>query len=148
MRQIIRNILKEENDNLKNRFMKSVKMIPYIIESNVDSNLITGVEVQNVTFDSRYTEIAGDLIITSWHEDPDLFEFTQQLRTIDKELDKVLLNYSFKSNGSFGRNTGKYNNLMWYFIGCEWSSDNQFILKMKYAFRQEDYDEDDDEESN
>lgn len=142
MKELIRNILKEENDNLKNRFMKSVKRIPYIIESNVDSNLITGVEIQNVTFDSRYTEIAGDLIITSWHEDPDLIEFTLQLRRIDMELDKVLLNYSFKSNGSFGRNTGEHINLMWYFVGCEWSSDDQFILKMKYAFRQEEYDED------
>ena len=132
MKELIRNILKEENDNLKNRFMKSVKRIPYIIESNVDSNLITGVEIQ----------IAGDLIITSWHEDPDLIEFTLQLRRIDMELDKVLLNYSFKSNGSFGRNTGEHINLMWYFVGCEWSSDDQFILKMKYAFRQEEYDED------
>ena len=61
---------------------------------------------------------------------------------IDGELDKVLLKYSFKSNGSFGRNIGKYNNLMWYFIGCEWSSDNEYILKMRYAFRQEEYDED------
>ena len=142
MRELIKHILKEDNDNLKNRFMKSVTRIPYIMESNVDSNLITGIEIENVTFDSRYTEIAGDLIITSWNEDPDLFEFTEQLRKVDKEIDKVFLKYSFKSNGSFGRNTGKYNNLMWYFIGCEWSSDNQFILKMKYAFRQEDYEED------
>lgn len=143
MKNKISRIVKEELDNSKReKFIKSVKKLGFILESEVNSNLITNIEIENVTFDERYTEIAGDLIITSWHEDPDLFEFTQQLRTIDKELDKVLLNYSFKSNGSFGRNTGKYNNLMWYFIGCEWSSDNQFILKMKYAFRQEDYEED------
>ena len=142
MKKLIKNILNEETEGLRERFIRSAESLPYIIESIVDTNLISGVEVDNITFDERYTEIAGDIIITSWHEDPDLFEFTQQLRRIDGELDKVLLKYSFKDNGSFGRNTGKYNNLMWYFIGCEWSSDNQFILKMTYAFRQEEYDED------
>ena len=142
MKNLIKNILNEETEGLRERFIRSAESLPYIVESIVDTNLISGVEVDNITFDERYTEIAGDIIITSWHEDPDLFEFTQQLRRIDGELDKVLLKYSFKDNGSFGKNTGKYNNLMWYFIGCEWSSDNQFILKMTYAFRQEEYDED------
>lgn len=142
MKDLIKNILNEETEGLREKFIRSAESIPYIVESIVDTNLINGVEVDNITFDERYTEIAGDIIITSWHEDPDLFEFTQQLRRIDGELDKVLLKYSFKDNGSFGRNIGKYNNLMWYFIGCEWSSDNQFILKIKYAFRQEEYDED------
>lgn len=142
MKDLIKDILNEETDGLRERFVRSAESIPYIIESIVDKELINGVEVENITFDERYTEIAGDIILTSWHEDPDLFEFTRQLGRIDKELDKVLLKYSFKDNGSFGRNIGKYNNLMWYFIGCEWSSDNQFILKMKYAFRQEEYDED------
>ena len=142
MKDLIKDILNEETEGLREKFIRSAESIPYIVESIVDTNLINGVEVDNITFDERYTEIAGDIIITSWHEDPDLFEFTQQLRRIDGELDKVLLKYSFKSNGSFGKNTGKYNNLMWYFIGCEWSSDNEFILKMTYAFRQEEYDED------
>ena len=141
MKDLIKDILNEETEGLREKFIRSAESIPYIVESIVDTNLISGVEVDNITFDERYTEIAGDIIITSWHEDPDLFEFTQQLRRIDGELDKVLLKYSFKDNGSFGRNTDKYNNLMWYFIGCEWSSDNQFILKMTYAFRQEEYDE-------
>jgi len=135
-------MLRENDSELKSRFIRSTEAIPYIIESIVDTNLINDIEVQNITFDERYIEIAGDLVITSWNEDPDLFEFTRQLGRIDKELGKVLLKYSFKSNGSFGKNIGKYNNLMWYFIGCEWSSDNQFILKMTYAFRQEEYDED------
>ena len=141
MKDLIKDILNEETGGLREKFIRSAESIPYIVESIVDTNLINGVEVDNITFDERYTEIAGDIILTSWHEDPDLFEFTQQLRRIDGELDKVLLKYSFKDNGSFGRNTGKYNNLMWYFIGCEWSTDNEFILKMTYAFRQEEYDE-------
>ena len=142
MKNLIKNILNEETEGLRERFVRSAESIPYIVESIVDTNLINGVEVENITFDEKYTEIAGDIIVTSWNEDPDLYEFTQQLRRVDNELDKVLLKYSFKDNGSFGRNTDKYNNLMWYFIGCEWSSDNNFILKVKYAFRQEEYDED------
>ena len=142
MKETIRKILKEQNESLKERFIKSANKMVYIIETHVGSNLITNIEIENIIFDEKYKEISGDLIITSWHEDPDLLEFTQQLRRVDNELDKVLLKYSFKENGSFGSNTGKYNNLMWYFIGCEWSSDNNFILKVKYAFRQEEYDED------
>ena len=142
MKNLIKNILNEETEGLREKFIRSVESLPYIIESIVDTNLINGVEVENITFDEKYTEIAGDIIITSWNEDPDLYEFTQQLRRIDNELDKVLLKYSFKDNGSFRQNIGKYNNLMWYFIGCEWSSNNEFILKMRYAFRQEEYDED------
>ena len=142
MKDLIKNILNEETEGLREKFIRSTESIPYIIESIVDTNLINGVEIKNITFDEKYSEIAGDLVITSWNEDPDLYEFTQQLRRVDSELDKVLLKYSFKSNGSFGRNIGKFNNLMWYFIGCEWSSDNQFILKMTYTFRQEEYDED------
>lgn len=142
MRHKIRQILKENDGELKSRFIRSTESIPYIIESIVDTNLITNIEIENIRFDQKYTEISAELVITSWNEDPDLFEFTRQLGRIDGELDKVLLKYSFKSNGSFGKNTGKYNNLMWYFIGCEWSSDNEFILKMTYAFRQDEYDED------
>ena len=142
MKNLIKNILNEETEGLREKFIRSTESIPYIVESIVDTNFINGVEIKNITFDEKYTEIAGDIIVTSWNEDPDLYEFTQQLRRVDNELDKVLLKYSFKDNGSFGRNTGKYNNLMWYFIGCEWSSDNQFILKMTYTFRQEEYDED------
>jgi hypothetical protein len=142
MRQKIRQILKENDGGLRSRFIKSAKSIPYIMESIVDTNLINNIEVDNITFDERYTEIQGDIIITSWHEDPDLIEFTQQLRKVESELDKVLLKYSFKENGSFGRNTGKYNNLMWYFVACDWSSDNDDTLNMRYVFRQEDYEED------
>jgi hypothetical protein len=41
MKELIRHILKEENENLKERFVRSAKSIPYIIQSNVDSNLFT-----------------------------------------------------------------------------------------------------------
>ena len=142
MRQNIRQTLKENDGGLRSKFIKSANSIPYIMESIVDTNLINNIEVDNITFDERYTEIQGDIIITSWHEDPDLIEFTQQLRKVDSELDKVLLKYSFKENGSFGRNIGKYNNLMWYFVSCDWSSDNDYTLNMRYVFRQEDYEED------
>ena len=73
MRQKIRQILTENDGGLRNRFIKSAKSIPYIVESIVDTNLINNIEVDNITFDERYNEIAGDIIITSWHEDPDLF---------------------------------------------------------------------------
>ena len=117
MKELIRHILKEENENLKERFARSAQSIPYIIESNVDSNLFTNVEIENVYYNDRSNEIEGELLITSWCEDPDLLSFTNQLKLVDKELSTVLLNYSFTSNGSFGKKKGKYNNLMFWFIG-------------------------------
>lgn len=142
MKQIIRKILKEEEDDKRERFIRSAKKLGFILETEVNSNMITDIEINNITYDSKYNEIAGDINITSWCEDPDLFEFTNQLKLVDKEMDKVLLNYTFSSNGSFNKKKGKYNNMMWYFVGCEWMAEGDYILKMKYHFRQEEYDDD------
>jgi hypothetical protein len=142
MKQIIRKILKEEEDDKRERFIRSAKKLGFILETEVNSNIITDIEINNITYDSKYNEIAGDINITSWCEDPDLFEFTNQLKLVDKEMDKVLLNYTFSSNGSFNKKKGKYNNMMWYFVGCEWMAEGDYILKMKYHFRQEEYDDD------
>ena len=141
MKELIRHILKEESENLKERFARSAQSIPYIIESNVDSSLITNIEIANINDISRSNEIEGELLITSWCEDPDLFSFTDQLKIVDKEIGKVLLNYSFTSNGSFGKKKGKYNNLMCWFVGCEWNAGGDYSMKMKYHFTQEEYDD-------
>lgn len=141
MKQTIKKILKEEDDK-RERFIRSAKKLGFILETEVNSNMITDIEINNITYDSKYNEIVGDINITSWCEDPDLFEFTNQLKLVDKEMDKVLLNYTFSSNGSFNKKKGKYNNMMWYFVGCEWMAEGDYILKMKYHFRQEEYDDD------
>jgi len=142
MRSKILKILKEEGDDKRERFIKSAKKLGFILETEVNSNIITDIEINNITYDPKYNEIAGDINITSWCEDPDLFEFTNQLKLVDKEMDKVLLNYTFSSNGSFNKKKGIYNNMMWYFVGCEWMVEGDYILKMKYHFRQEEYDDD------
>ena len=142
MKQTIRKILKEEGDDKQERFIRSAKKLGFILETEVNSNIITDIEINNITYDPKYNEILGDILITSWCEDPDLFEFTNQLKLVDKEMDKVLLNYTFSSNGSFNKKKGQYNNLMWYFVGCEWMAEGNYILKMKYHFRQDEYDDD------
>jgi hypothetical protein len=140
MKETIRKILKEQNEGLKERFIKSANKMVYIIETHVGSNLITNIEIENIIFDEKYKEISGDLIITSWCEDPDILEFIRTLKMVDKEIEKVLLNYTFRSNGSFGEK-GEWNNLMWYMIACNWDIDNNYEIKMKYHFRQEEYDD-------
>jgi len=132
-------MLKESDSELKSRFIKSAESLEYIIESLVDTNLITNIEINNIHYSPKYNEILGDILITSWCEDPDLLQFTNQLKSVDQEMDKVLLNYSFREDGTFGKNKGKYNNLMWYLVGCEWSTEGDYILKMKYHFIQEEY---------
>jgi hypothetical protein len=141
MKQIIKKILKEENENLKERFVRSAQKIAWILQSNVDSSLITNIETANINYIDRSNEIEGELLITSWCEDPDLLSFTNQLKLVDKELSTVLLNYTFTSNGSFGKKKGKYNNLMFWFIGCEWSAGGEYTMKIKYQFIQEEYDD-------
>jgi len=142
MKELIRHILKEEeNENLKERFVRSAQSIPYIIQSNVDSNLFTEIEIENINYNNTHNSIDGELLITSWCEDPDLLSFTNQLKLVDKELDTILLNYSFTSNGSFKKKKGKYNNMMFWFVGCEWSAEGDYTMKMKYHFTQEEYDD-------
>ena len=111
MKELIKHILKEikmikENEelgqNLKEKFIRSAQKIAWILQSNVDSSLITNIEIANINYISRSNEIEGELLITSWCEDPDLFSFTDQLKIVDKEIGKVLINYTFSSNGSFG----------------------------------------------
>ena len=142
MKKIIKKILKEEGEGLEERFIRSAKKLGFILETEVNSNLITDVEINNIHYSPKYNEILGDILITSWCDDPDLLQFTNQLKEVDEEIDKVLLNYQFSSNGSFNKKKGQYNNLMWYFIGCEWSTEGNYILKMKYHFIQEQYDDD------
>lgn len=141
MEKTIKKILKEEGNGIESRFIKSAKKLGFILETEVNSNIITDVEINNIYYMPQTNEISGDIVITSWCEDPDLLEFTNQLKMVDKEMDKVLLNYQFSSNGSFNKKRGKYNNLMWYFIGCEWMAEGDYILKMKYHFGQEEYED-------
>jgi hypothetical protein len=141
MRSQILKILKEEEDDKRERFIRSAKKLGFILETHVDSNLITNIEINNITYDPKYNEISGDIIITSWCEDPDLLEFTNQLKAVDKEMDKVLLNFTFSSNGSLNKKKGQYNNMMWYVLACNWDIDNNYEMKIKYTFRQEEYDD-------
>ena len=141
MKELIRKVLKEDTSELKEKFIRSAQKIPWILQSSVDLSLITNIEIGNINYYNPNNTIEGELLITSWCEDPDLFSFTDQLKTVDKELDKVLLNYSFTSNGSFGEKKGKYNNLMCWFVGCEWNAEGDYSMKMKYHFMQEEYDD-------
>ncbi len=140
MEKTIKKILKEEGNGVESRFIKSAKKLGFILETEVNPNIITDVEINNIYYMPKTNEISGDIVITSWCEDPDLLEFTNQLKVVDKEMDKVLMNYQFSSNGSFNKKKSQYNNMMWYFIGCEWSAEGDYILKMKYHFGQDEYD--------
>lgn len=140
MKTIIKNILNEETEGLRGRFIRSAESLPYIIESIVDSKLITGIEINNINYNDKNKTINGELIITSWNEDPDVLSFRHKLGRVDKELNRALMNYSFTSDGVFGKNKDKNSNFMWWFFGCEWNtSTNNDELIMIYEFRQEDY---------
>ena len=100
MKELIRKVLKEDTSDLKEKFIRSAQKIAWILQSNTDSNLITNIEISNINYNERVNNINGEILITSWCDDPDLLSFTNQLKLVDKEIEKTLLNYSFSSNGS------------------------------------------------
>ncbi len=84
MKDLIRKVLKEDTSNLKEKFIRSAQKIPWILQSSVDLSLITNIEIGNINYYNVHNSIEGELLITSWCEDPDLFSFTDQLKTVDK----------------------------------------------------------------
>lgn len=70
IRRSIKKLLKEQDENLEQKFLKSATKFRWILESQVDQNLITDISLENVKYDQKYNEISGDLLITSWCEDP------------------------------------------------------------------------------
>ena len=97
------------------------------------------------------SEVKDDLINFDFTV-PQFFDkekFKINVELIPNKLTKELieenskLEYIFKVIlGSFNKKKGQYNNLMWYFVGCEWMAEGNYILKMKYHFRQDEYDDD------
>ena len=136
MRRLIK-----ENENKKEKVADSIQTLLHIVEANKKSKFIESLELGDVYISDRYNTIECNIQVMGWCEDPDLLQFTNQLKEVDEEMDKVLLNYQFSSNGSFNKKKGQYNNLMWYLVGCEWSTEGDYILKMKYHFIQEEYDD-------
>ena len=143
MEQIIKKVLKEETDDLKQKFVNSLLSLGYIIETTTSSN-IESVEIENINFIEKYPYIAGDLIIKTYCEDHDFRSLGVVLDRADDEILDVTRNYSFTKEGSLIKKTDERD---WYLyimpIGVSWTTEgqNQFDVIMKYHIYQDEYDD-------
>jgi hypothetical protein len=144
MKDIIKNILKEEQEysDLEQRFRNSMQKLQYIFESNVSSE-IDSVEISQIEFDPKYTEIQANLTVKSYYEDHDFGSLAKQIDRLEDEVYKIQGEYTFTENGGLIKG-GPDND--WFMscipIGMKWQAggDESFILTLDFWVRQDEYD--------
>lgn len=140
MRRTIKKILKEETtDDVKDRFKRSVITLQYILESSLNSNIISEVEINNTNIyrSGAALTVEAEINIKSYCEDPDFYEFQKAMNRADEELNKVLNEYNFEENGSIKRIGNR--NLSYFLIGVNWDTET-YDLNMKYYMMQDEFD--------
>ena len=138
MKEVIKKILKEENENTKETVKTSFQTLLYIIESNTNNKFIEEVSLEKVNFYENYGTIEGFINVKSYCEDPDVGAFTNVVDRIDTELYNVIKNYEFNRDGTLKKNEEKYAYLMFLFSGCQWDYRTS-ELHMKYALIQDEF---------
>jgi hypothetical protein len=143
MKDIIKNILKEERDGeLEQRFRNSMQKLQYIFESNISSE-IDSVEISEIEFDPKYIQIRAKLTVKSYFEDHDFGSIGRHADSIENEVYKINQQYTFTENGGLIRR-GSDNDWM---LGClpvgmKWQAggDESFILTLDFWVNQDEYD--------
>jgi hypothetical protein len=143
MKDIIKNILKEEQDGeLEQRFRNSMQKLEYIFESNISSE-IDSVEISEIEFDPKYIQIRAKLTVKSYFEDHDFGSIGRHADSIENEIYKINQQYTFTENGGLIRR-GPDNDWM---LGCmpigmKWQAggEESFVLTLEFWVNQDEYD--------
>jgi hypothetical protein len=143
MKDIIKNILKEEQDGeLEQRFRNSMQKLEYIFESNISSE-IDSVEISEIEFDPKYIQIRAKLTVKSYFEDHDFGSIGRHADSIENEVYKINQQYTFTENGGLIRR-GSDNDWM---LGClpigmKWQAggEESFVLTLEFWVNQDEYD--------
>jgi hypothetical protein len=143
MKKLIRHILKEdEENNLEQRFRNSMQKLQYIFESQVSSE-IDSVEISQIEFDPKYTEIQANLTVKSYYEDHDFGSLAKHIDSLEDEVYKIQGKYTFTENGGLIKR-GPDND---WFMSCvpismKWQAggEESFLLILEFWIRQEEYD--------
>lgn len=61
MKSFIKKILKEEGEGLKERFIKNMKSLEYLIQRNIKTNIIEELEFVDIRFYEKYKDISEQL---------------------------------------------------------------------------------------
>ena len=143
MKKLIRNILKEnEENNLEQRFKNSMQKLQYIFESNVSSD-VNSVEISEIQFHPRWSEIDAKLTIKSYFEDHDFGSLAKQIDRVEDEVYKIQGQYTFTENGGLIKRGPDNDWFMSCFpIGIKWQSggDESFMLTLDFIIRQDEFD--------
>jgi len=144
MKNIIRKILKEEdeNNNLENRFKNSMQKLQYIFEVNFSSD-INSVEISEIQFIPKYPYIEGKLIVKSYFEDHDFAALGRRIDLLEDEVYEIYKHYTFTEKGGLIKR-GPDND--WFMscmpIGMKWQAggDESFMLILEFLIYQDEYD--------
>jgi len=138
MKEVIKKILKEENENTKETVKTSFQTLLYIIESNTKNKFIEEVSLEKVNFYENYGTIEGFINVKSYCEDPDVGAFTRIVDEIDTELYSIIKKYEFNRDGSLKKHQERDVYLMFLFSGCQWDYRTN-ELHMKYILIQDEF---------
>lgn len=137
MKEMIRKILKEEGEGLKERFIKNMKSLEYLIQSNIKTNIIEELEFVDIRFYEKYKDISATIKVKSFSEDPDFGSFTYQLNKVEDELFRVIKNYEFLMNGKLNKvDNDSY--FMMFPIKVNWESGSGDLF-IEFFLHQDDY---------
>ena len=137
MKEMIRKILKEEGEGLKERFIKNMKSLEYLIQSNIKTNIIEELEFVDIRFYEKYKDISTTIKVKSFSEDPDFGSFTYQLNKVEDELFRVIKNYEFLMNGKLNKvDNDSY--FMMFPIKVNWESGSGDLF-IEFFLHQDDY---------
>jgi hypothetical protein len=143
MKKTIRKILKEnEENNLEQRFINSMQKLQYIFESNVSSE-IDSVEISDIEFDPKYTEIQAILTVKSSYEDHDFGAIGRHADRIENEVYKINKQYTFTENGGLIRRRSDNDWMLGCMpIGMRWQAggEESFVLTLEFWVNQNEYD--------
>ena len=119
-----------------------MQKLQYIFESNVSSE-IDSVEISEIEFDPKYTQIQAKLTVKSLFEDHDFGSIGRHADRIENEIYKINQQYTFTENGGLIRR-GPDNDWFMSFIpiGMKWDvdGDEPFMIILDFLVRQEEYD--------
>ena len=133
----------EENTNIEEKFKRSMETLQYIIETSVSSD-IESVEITDFTYYPKYNSVESKLIIKTYCEDHDFRSLGDVMDKADTEINKIIGQYNFKSNGSLKkRHDGQGYWISVMPVGSKWSTygENQFDVFMEYLIYQDDFPE-------
>ena len=143
MKKLIKHILKEdEGNNLEQRFRNSMQKLQYIFESQVSSE-IDSVEISEIEFDPKYTEIQAKLTVKSYYEDHDFGSLAKHIDNLEDEVYKIQGKYTFTENGGLIKRSPDND---WFMscipIGMKWQAggEESFLLILDFWVRQDEYD--------